>query len=461
MAILQSTSTQNDLVVSFFILAFGYYLIKFGKRNLTRYQLSAGLALGLALLTKGTNYLYGAAIGFVFGVGQLWSVGSINRSKVIRHGWRLALIVILALSLNLGHFSRNTNLYGHPLSTANSRVTTDQFSLSVIYANLIRNGAVQLATPVNAVNQAIMKAVNLLLGPLASQPQSTFDNKPFQLVFFINEDYAGNLFHFLFLSGALLFTLALYKKQSRLIKQFVLSILLALMLFSALIKWQPWVSRLQLPLLIYGTILISFMFSNREISRRFFYSLSSVLIVTGLPFLLMNSMRPVIPFLKNNPLDQIEPVRSRLQNYPHIYEQMSSYLSPFYEGQSIILSERDRLYFMGIQDYYWPFFFAVHEIEALEPDQIGLYFAEGPPWEYNLWVLFEEYLKDGTPEIVHVGVTNSTSKLYDRTKEWPEFVFATDPMPRELYNDLGYQEIYQDRSGYVRVFQRESSVDQK
>jgi hypothetical protein len=106
-------------------------------------------------------------------------------------------------------------------------------------------------------------------------------------------------------------------------------------------------------------------------------------------------------------------------------------------------------------------FFAVHEVEALEPDQIGLFFAEGPPWEYNLWVLFEEYLKGATQEVVHVRVTNSTSKLYDQKKEWPENVLTTDSMPRDLYNDLGYQDIYQHRSGYVRVFQRKSSVDQK
>jgi hypothetical protein len=458
MAILQSTSTQNDLVVSFFILAFAYYLIRFGETKQATHQLLAALALGLALLTKGTSYIFGAALGFVFGVGQLWRISREKLTQAVHHAGRLFLIVFLALSLNLGHFARNMNLYGHPLSTANSHVTTDQISLSIIYANMIRNGAVQLTTPVETINQAVLEVTTTILGPLVNQPQSTFENWSFTLDFFLNEDYAGNFFHFLFLSGSLIFVLIFFRKQPWLIKQYTLSFLAALTLFSALIKWQPWISRLQLPLLMYGTLFITHILKNRKVPKRVLNWIYCVLVLSSLPFLLMNSMKPVIPIVEENPINKFEPVKNWLQSYPQAYDKISSYLSPFYGGQSVILTDRERLYFMGIQDYYWPFLNAAKEINALEPDLIGYYFADGPPWEYNFWILMNHYNTGKAPEVVHVGVTNITSSLYDGKNEWPNIIFTTDSMPTDLYNNPDYQEIYQHQSGYVRLFQRKSSA---
>ena len=57
MAILEGSGAQNDLVVSFFLLAFLLYLWRgLADRSLESTLLCA-MALGLALVTKGTAYL--------------------------------------------------------------------------------------------------------------------------------------------------------------------------------------------------------------------------------------------------------------------------------------------------------------------------------------------------------------------------------------------------------------------
>ena len=455
MAILQSTSTQNDLVVSFFVLAFGYYLIRFGDRKKLQPHLFAALALGLALLTKGTAYIYTAAVGLVFGVGQLKEVYRRDRSKLIQHGFRLVVIVILALALNLGHFSRNMSFYGHPLSTANDRVTTDQISLPIIFANLIRNAAVQLATPVKNINQGLSRAINNILGPWAEHPQSTFGGQAFRLVFFMNEDYAGNPLHFLLLLISLGWSLFMIRGHNLRIIQYSISIITGIVLFSSLIKWQPWVSRLQLPLFIFGTPFIAYFWKRFSFPKNRHNLLLAAVAVLGFPYLFFNSMRPMVPFLRTNPLESVKPIKQRITNSPQIFDTISSYLSPFYAGQSIFLSDRDRLYFMGIQDYYWPFYHAVQEIKIYQPETVGLYFREGPPWEYPLWKLTEQYYHEASPVFLHVGMKSDTSELKHHLLEWPEIVVTTDPDPVMLYQDPNLIEIYQHQSGKIRVFNRQ------
>ena len=58
MGILQSTSTQNDYAVSFWLVCFVYYGILIQKATKWQYVLAFGASLGLAFLTKGTAYLY-------------------------------------------------------------------------------------------------------------------------------------------------------------------------------------------------------------------------------------------------------------------------------------------------------------------------------------------------------------------------------------------------------------------
>ena len=57
MIILQSTSTQNDLVCGFFVVAAAYFLFERLATSSTKHQLYFSLSVALAIATKGTAYL--------------------------------------------------------------------------------------------------------------------------------------------------------------------------------------------------------------------------------------------------------------------------------------------------------------------------------------------------------------------------------------------------------------------
>lgn len=58
MGILQSTSTQNDYVVSFWLLTFVLFTIRYVRTSIPGYAYALGLSLGLAILTKAIAYIF-------------------------------------------------------------------------------------------------------------------------------------------------------------------------------------------------------------------------------------------------------------------------------------------------------------------------------------------------------------------------------------------------------------------
>jgi hypothetical protein len=66
--ILQAASTQNDVVVSFFIITSWYFGLKTISDGQLKYFVALGITIGLCLLTKGTAYVY------LFPILLLWGI---------------------------------------------------------------------------------------------------------------------------------------------------------------------------------------------------------------------------------------------------------------------------------------------------------------------------------------------------------------------------------------------------
>ncbi len=214
MAILQSSSTQNDLIVSVFCVSFAYYLSRILQSPTRDETVFGGLALGLALLTKGTAYIFCASIGLVYGSVSLIRQTQEIRIKLIKSYF---LMIMLALILNVGFYQRNFNLYGNPLSTETERITVDNLTLGGLYSNLVRNYSAHLAVPIPALNEKLSSEVSTLLGDLADHPAYTFSGTQFKIHFLINDDHSGNPIHLLLISLLILLILANRKKRIRIL----------------------------------------------------------------------------------------------------------------------------------------------------------------------------------------------------------------------------------------------------
>ncbi|MFQ5924205.1 MAG: glycosyltransferase family 39 protein, partial [Anaerolineales bacterium] len=109
MGVLQATSTQNDHVVSLWMVCLAYFIVyEVTQKGRSSEWMYVGLALGLGLLTKATAYVY--ALPFL-----TWFLAASIRNLGAGRALRTSVFVAaLAVLLNLGYWSRNMTTYSTP-----------------------------------------------------------------------------------------------------------------------------------------------------------------------------------------------------------------------------------------------------------------------------------------------------------------------------------------------------------
>ncbi len=197
MGILQGSSTQNDYVLTFWLICFAALSLRWltarSDPSPTKdllYALGAGASLGLAVLTKGSAFIYAAP----FSIWIAWLMFKRLKARALAYG---LLVVTAALIVNFGHFSRNMALFGRPLTVGpgQERVTNSVHTPAALASNVIRNVSLHLGTPSKAVNAKIDQAVRRVhdvLGISVDDPRTTTWGK-FQIRRMSTyEDDAGN-----------------------------------------------------------------------------------------------------------------------------------------------------------------------------------------------------------------------------------------------------------------------------
>ena len=438
MAILQSTSTQNDLVVSMFYLGFVYFLIQLTRENSPDKLFFASIALGLALLTKGTAYLYGAGMGIMIGGGSLLQVlktGKKDQAKRLLISF--TLVVLTALLLNSGMYAKNYQLYGNPLSNDNDHILNGQFSLRVLGTNIVRNLAVHLGVPFPEINQIITRLVENILGDYVNYAPATFEQSLFRVEFIIHEDAAGNLPQVIFIIFALITFLWIgVRKNTELIGRYLGGIVLSFLLYCFFIRWQPFASRLHLPLFLLSLPVVAWTFAQlRFFDKRILGVISLLLLIYSGPFLLLNSSRPL---LEN---------RSALgkRGYKVIN------LVEFYKYQNIFEASRNQMYFANSKDLYPDYLASTQFLLDKDVDSVGLYLGNND-WEYPFWVLLGSLDIDSGPVLQHVGVENETRKLKKSEQRMPTYVIAAKNLENNRIEGVYFEPVFKTEK--VSIYQQ-------
>jgi len=123
MGILQSNSTQTDYVVSLWIVIFVYFIVRYRATKSIKYIYGSSVALGLAILTKQTAYIF----AFPFCIWFLFLA-----IKKPNHFLLLLIIPLIISLINFGPYKRNLELYGNPIGVhdfQNQGFTNEKFEL--------------------------------------------------------------------------------------------------------------------------------------------------------------------------------------------------------------------------------------------------------------------------------------------------------------------------------------------
>jgi hypothetical protein len=368
-----------------------------------------GASLGLAILTKGTAYVY--ATPFV-----LVAVVLAARQHPRGLGKLAVAIAGIALSLNAGSYARNLAVFAHPLAAQSEfhRFPNDVLSPSTLLSNASRNLALEFNTPSNRVNVFVQQGVKGLHSVVrldVNDPRTTWPGTAFDLStkarLFAHEDNAGNPIHVLLLTAAIALALALRSIRTAVLLAYAVALLAAFFLFSAYFKWQPWNTRVLLPLLLLAAALTGVVLA-RSAPRQVTNGLALLLLLASLPWVLNNWSRPLVG------------------------------------PQSVLSVPRAHQYFINHPDLEVPYVAAAEFVRSTGCSNLGL-FAKEDDWEYPMWVVLD---RGSQPmRVEHVRVDNDSAQLAE-TPRFGDFhpcaIVALTPLGegRLGYNGRTYARVW-------------------
>jgi hypothetical protein len=294
MAILQAATTQNDLIIAFFIVCLTERLLAWKKNGTLFESLTFGLALGLSILTKGTAY----SIAFPFVL--CFAIISIKHFRNRFTGACLA--TVLCLVINLPHYTRNYMSFRNPIGAHYGTVSTFSFKSFAITLPLNVYSNIFLQVPSDRLNFPILEKVNKQFDRMwdALKVDETifpFGRPKLQGIGIITAFHEDTVSNFLHMILVIISFVLLFPKNKRNLYSFL--VIGSWCMFAWSIPWQPWITRLQLPLFALSAPVFAMAVTNitrcGKLSALFACFVISVsLSIFAIHPLFMNASRPLL-----------------------------------------------------------------------------------------------------------------------------------------------------------------------
>ena len=374
--LVEAASTQNDLVLSYWILLTVFFLLEYEADGRWNDAIGAALAFGMSINTKSTAYLW---MG-LFGVGFLFLLMKRKHFKLAIAGG------LLGLSLIAGHSMRNMEVLGSPVGspTLHHAYLNEVYSVKVWLSNASRQIAAHFGFPHARVYtffldqhraEQLVLRFHDILGLDASWQKTTWGGHKFHVISqrTPTEDTAGGAYHLILMIGA---SILAFRKGSPVLRKYTAAVWLAWGVFVLMLKWQLWIVRLQLPWFLLLVPVTAWALGH---NKGFLQRLAALLIIGGLvlqawPALTRNMLRP-------------------LMGRDTLYSR--SYTYWLFRGQPSAASS---------------YLKAVTLLDDAQCNQIGLIIGGGD-WEYPWWHLLEP--KQPGVRLEHLHVTNETRFFTD------------------------------------------------
>lgn len=409
MAILQASSTQTDLVVTFWLVCLAERFLQWKKSKDFRLSIEFGIALGLAILSKGTAY----PIAFPFVV--TFAILCIKQYKKYLIGAFCAAVICFAI--NMPHYVRNYISFGNPIKTE-STTKASSFTLGSclvgLFSNIYINGPVPLPMSTE-INERLSDAGKDIYpyGSISVYSLEGWIKNVGGIGSFIgsfHEDIAKNPFHMLLIMVS--FILIVFNRNLR-NQLYIYLVLFAGIMFVLCIPWQPWVTRLQLPVFALSIPVTAILFDKFKYER-----LNNVILLffcgCSLFFLFFNGSRPL---LYNSSIPFIRSLSDKDRTIWH--------------------SSRERLFFNNKPESFGDYIYASDVVVKEGASSIGLILGPSTV-EYPIWWHLRHHM-ESMPKITYQKADSIQSEI--------EKVFVC--------NSIFFDKTYEN--GKLYVFRRSKS----
>lgn len=372
-AILQASSTQVDLLTNVLALFGLYFVLNLITEPKIKDSLILGIITGLGLQVK-SPFMFHILI-------PLGLLGIFKVTKLKREIYIFLIIFLVTLLMQVRYWNQNMNLYGSALgqnlSGEQNRYVNDRFDPSALLGNVTRNLLNQFPVPVFAslVESGLGRFLNLI-GTDLQDPTITYPGLVFHVssVVYPQEDIASSPIHLLLI----ILALGLVYRNREKIKSFnvVAGILIivagSFILFSYVLKYEPYHPRLQIPYFTIGTIVSVMILLSYKWGSRFLTLILIPSIVLGFALIFLNVLRPYI-------------------SYSSFYSQIKGFAPPNSAiPEAFYLKPRDIQYFNARPYLYEPYD-KVTDLIALNPGfKYIVLKLSGDEFEYPLWALLKE-----------------------------------------------------------------------
>jgi hypothetical protein len=215
-----------------------------------------------------------------------------------------------------------------------------------------------------------------------------FREQPAGLSF--DENFAGNPAHFVLVMFGLLSVWPLRRRLGGTVRGYACALIIGFVLFAAILRWQPWHTRLELPYLVLGAPLVGL--AVERLGVRIAQSVSVVLLVAMIPWVVYNQARPLVG------------------------------------ARSILTTSRSDQYFTNRPSLREPYLAAIRFIADQGCAQIG-FISTQDGWEYPLWAL--------APTPIHiesVAVGNMSAAFIPASQKTfqPCAIFSLEPSLNDM-----------------------------
>jgi len=424
--ILASSSAKNDYFMAMWLVASVYFAARFVRSSKTSDALACGAALGLALVTKATAYLFAPWL-----LIAVVATGAIPRARALTSrvlaGFASAVILalLLALLINTPQYARNFQLSGSilgfdsPYGDGLFRWKNDTFGWRQTYSNILRNVSDQLGGRGEKWNRQVYAwtlRAHQRLGIDINDPATTWRFASFAPPQNTNhEANANSKWHILILwLATVVVARRAWRTRNIAPLLYAAALFCGFVAFCAYLKWQPYEARLFLPLLVAASPLAGLALDYDP--RGFPLHPHLVLQIVLCIFLLSTARRPAL----------------------------ENWLRPLEGPASVFRVARDDRYFTDIAQLHNAAAYqksaqllATWRCQAIAIDSTNL------PLEYPLMALLREQ-QPGTT-FVHAGVQNASRRLRPPVPGAPCAVVcldcAGDQQRQALYSSRGATQV--------------------